>query len=94
MRILPSRIKVGGHVFRVFIGDLEEPDKHFAETDRLTNTITLAFELSRSQQWSSLIHEVLHIMNAQLDENPTAHMLLDSLSEQFFQVLADNGMLK
>lgn len=83
--IIPNQLKIGGHLFRVVRADL--PDRN-GETDYAGRTITLDKDLVGSSADATLIHEAMHVMNSTLE-----HALLDSLAEQIYQLLADNGLL-
>ncbi len=89
---IPKQLKIGGHNIKVEICDLpSDRDGDFSST---TNTIRLEKKMTKSRQEATLIHEVFHVLNAVLGETHLGHMLLDSLSEQFYQVLSDNKLLK
>lgn len=62
-----------------------------AQTNR--NLIRICKTLPQSQKEGTLIHEIFHFLNTSLDDG-IGHALLDSLSEQFYQVLKDNRMLR
>lgn len=87
---IPKQLKVGGHLFQVIIEKKSElGENDLGMTDKTKNIIYISEELSESQKYSTLIHEIFHIINATLEHN-----LLDSLSEQLYQVLSDNNLLK
>ena len=86
---IPRQLKIGGHQIKVRL----TPDLNdCGQADRDKNEILLRLDLAPSQLESSLFHEIFHHLNSSLEE--THHGLLDSLAEQFYQVLADNKMLK
>ncbi len=82
---IPSKLKIGGHQFTVVVKEFEECGR----TERTRNRIIIDADLTQSQKESTLIHEILHVIN-----NEIAHPLLDSLAEQLYQVLSDNKLLK
>jgi hypothetical protein len=87
--ILPLKLKIGAHVFRV----QEVPDGEFNEgicgrINKDTNVISVRSTLSDSQKWSTLFHEIFHSINSELNES-----IVDSLAEQIYQVLKDNKLL-
>ncbi len=57
------------------------------QTDWDSQTITIRAQLSPEAQLSTFIHEVFHTLNSTID-----HALLDSLSNQFFQVIKENNL--
>lgn len=90
---IPEQLKIGGHVVKV-VKSLSLPDDVNGEFDSRTMTITLDGQLPESLQASTLIHEVFHVLNSTFSEEQMGHALLDSLSEQLYQVLSDNDLLK
>lgn len=82
---VPATLKIGAHRFRVKVAKLDK----CGELDREKSTIFLADWLSPTQRDVTLIHEIFHAINNELD-----HALLDSLSEQLYQVLQDNRLLR
>lgn len=82
---IPKRLKIGGHLVTVrFSKDIE--DNGFSDT--VKNEIVINANLPQSQREATLIHEVLHFLNTTIK-----HDLLDSLSEQIYQVLSDNKIV-
>ncbi len=57
--------------------------------DPNTSTITLTSAVSRPRMEAKFIHEIMHVMNYSMK-----HDFLDSLAEEFYQVLSDNKMLR
>ena len=88
---MPKELKIGGHIWTVKVEKLPEDD--LGSTDWNTLTITISNELPEDLQYSALLHEIFHAMNSTLGSTDMGHALLDSLSEQLYQVLADNKML-
>jgi len=85
---IPSKLKIGGHVFKVVVGDCET----MGQTNFNKSIITISDDLPKDQQESTLIHEIMHTLNTTWGARE--HSLLDSLSEQIYQVLSDNKMLR
>lgn len=83
--IIPSQLKIGAHIFAVIRKDIPK----CGETDYCKQTIVLDEQLYGTMLDVTLIHEILHVCNSELD-----HTLLDSLAQQIYAVLHDNGMLK
>ena len=88
---IPPSLKLGGHTIKVVFAVLEKCN---GESDFATNTITIDSSLTKSQQESTLFHEILHFSNSTLDDSELGHALLDALAEQLYQVFSDNKMLK
>ena len=88
---IPTVLKVGGHAIKVVEVSKEEAnDKDYCgETSYQENIIRIDSSLSQSRKEATLIHEILHNLKTVMD-----HEFLDSLSEQLYQVLKDNGLLK
>lgn len=83
---IPKKLKIGGHQYVVQF--VKEFDK-CGVTNRDKGTISISAELPKSQQEATFLHEMLHAINNELD-----HPLLDSLSEQLYQALSENRMLR
>jgi hypothetical protein len=84
---IPSTIKIGAHRVKIVLGQVN--DDECANYDRDSGVITICENLPQTQKEVAFIHEIFHVMNSVLD-----HTLLDSLSEQIYQVLKDNNLLK
>lgn len=79
---IPSKVKVGAHTYEVkFIDELDK----CGATNRDKNIISISTDLPYDQQEATFIHEIFHAINNELD-----HTLLDSLAEQWYQVLTEN----
>ena len=89
---IPKKLKIGGHIFKIV---LEKESKaktsrghNCGHSDRTTGIISINADLIQSEQELTLIHEIFHLINGELNET-----LLDSLSEQVYQVFKDNQLL-
>lgn len=91
MKKIPNKLKIGGHTVKVKIVPMNHAS---GQWDTKDNTIMINKDESKSQQEATLIHEIFHALNAQWDMNPTMHAWMESLSQQWYQVLSDNHMLK
>lgn len=90
--IIPTKLKIGAHLITIDCSqDLK--GEMFGEYLPNEDKIRICKSLSQSQKEATLIHEVFHVINACFDED-FAHALLESLSQQFYQVLIDNDLLK
>lgn len=87
----PEELKIGAHTFLVeFLASWPGSDKdQIGETNFDEGRIVIYERLPETLKVSKLFHEVLHVMNPEMD-----HELLSSLSEQWAQVLLDNDLLK
>lgn len=92
MRI-PSKLRIGGHVIRVDCSK-ELRNEDYGDFSAKTNVIRISKALTQSQKEVTLIHEILHGLNACFDMTPVGHMLLESLAQQLYQVLKDNRLLR
>ncbi len=86
---IPKYLKIGAHDIVIKIEQSDFEPEACGETDYRKNTIVIDGKLPETQQGATLIHEILHYINASMD-----HTLLESLSQQLYQVLHDNKMLK
>lgn len=86
---IPKKIKIGGHVYKIrYAEDLDDA----AAIDNDKSEILIRKQLNKTQQESALIHEIFHAMNSSTEDRH--HGLIDSLAEQFYQVMKDNKLLK
>lgn len=90
MRI-PKEIKIGGHKFKVLI---KEMSGKMGECDFSKNTISLSEDISVSQREATFFHEILHAINSEWDNQFNGHVFLEAVSQQLYQVMSDNKMLK
>ena len=89
---IPESLKIGGHTIKVqFVSTL--PDDVDGEYDNEKLTISISDRLPQSMKESTLFHEIMHALNGTFDADVTAHALLDSLSEQLYQVFSDNHLI-
>jgi len=88
---IPSVVKIGAHTYEVKIikdaNDLELENN--GRVNKKEGVITIDGTLMQSEIDGTFIHEVLHVMNNEME-----HALLDSLSQQLLQFLLDNDLLK
>lgn len=86
---IPKSLKIGGHTIKVSVVPL--PDGTDGEFSTATNEIRIADNLAESQAEVTLLHEIMHAINAQFDKD-LEHIILESLSQQLYQVLHDNKL--
>lgn len=91
---IPKSVKIGGVTFKVI--EAEEWSGNDGETDgqifydkKRGNVIYIDSTMTQEAKEATLIHEALHAMNATM-----SHEFLDSLSNQMYQFLKDNRLLK
>lgn len=89
---IPSKIRVGGHIIKVEFVDLGDSLDGDSNTGK--NLIRIHKDLPESQKAVTFFHELFHILNSTWAETREGHIFLESLSQQLFQVLSDNKMLK
>lgn len=89
-REFPDRLKIGGHLVRIELVDIEDNGDSDLEKCR----IRINKNLPRTQQEATLIHEIFHFLNTTMDDDTLGHAFLDGTSEQLYQVLKDNDLLK
>ena len=89
---IPKRLKVGGHQIKVEYAELEDCT---GEWDVRRNTLRIANDIPKSHQEAAFIHEIVcHVINSTFSSEHIGHALLDSISEQIYQVFSDNDLLK
>lgn len=91
--IIPEKIKIGAIWYQVIIAkDWTARDgadgETFYDIDH-GNVIYIFSELSQEAKEVTLLHETLHAMNSVIN-----HEFLDSFSEQLYQFLVENELLK
>lgn len=86
----PDYLKIGAHDYHLVLAPYWEgsDDGDLGQTFYEKQQIYLKSGMPHSLTFATLIHEVLHVINPQLD-----HVLLESLAEQISQVLLDNGLV-
>ena len=89
---IPNKLKIGGHTFKVLEKDLTNA---CGQTEYLGLTITIDKDAKQSVKEATLLHEIIcHCINTTFTgESHPAHALMDSISEQIYQVLKDNNLL-
>lgn len=86
---IPTELKIGGHLIAIEIG--KAPTNLCGQFDRDTNKIIISETLPSDQRESTLLHEIIHALNGEWGGGTDiTHILLDSISEQLYQVLKDN----
>lgn len=88
---IPKKLKIGGHTIKIVFKELEGENGSF---DSSKNTIFINPNIPRSQQESTLFHEILHALNSTMDSHDYGHAFLDSFAEQLYQVFSVNKLLK
>lgn len=86
---IPKKLKIGGHDIQVRLIEFGDADGLCGNTAYSKGEITINKELPQSQREATLIHEIFHVLNTTM-----SHDLIDSLSEQLYQVLKENDLLK
>lgn len=91
---IPKELKIGGHIVKIIESkNLKSYECGYTDFDK--NEILIHEKLSQSMKELTLIHEIFHFMNSEIhSENSWSHALLESLSQQIYQVLKDNKFLK
>lgn len=87
-----KEIKVGAHKYTIHLSPTDS-EGTCGETDFVKSTILINPHMSQSMKESTLIHEILHACNTTFSDEHLAHSVLDSMADQLYQVLSDNGLL-
>jgi hypothetical protein len=89
---IPKKLKIGAHTFTVEFKKLKGA---MAESDYADQKIYIEKDAKQSSQEASFLHEIIcHCINTTFTEDHKAHAMMDSYSEQIYQVLKDNKLLK
>ncbi len=90
---IPKSVKIGGRTYKVVLANewigAQNLDGEHVSTKKHGHIIYIDSTQSEAGQVITLIHEALHSMNATMN-----HEFLDSLSNQLYQFLSDNKLLK
>lgn len=89
---IPKKLRIGGHT--ITIKEVDISTGASAEWDIYKNEIRIDPTLPQSQKEAGLIHEIFHVLNQVMTIDNSFHATLESLSEQLYQVLSDNNMLR
>ena len=89
---IPAQLKIGGHFFKVDAS--EELDGKAGETIYKKGLIRICSAQPQSQKEAALFHEIFHVLNSTLGDTNLGHALQDSLTEQLYEVLKGNDLLK
>lgn len=86
----PTSLKIGAHEYKLLFLECWDGQNSadLGETDYEKQEIRIRAGMAETTEFSTVIHEVLHVINSQLD-----HVLLESLAEQISQVLLENGLI-
>ncbi len=91
--IIPKKLKIGGHVYKVILdGKIKagtSMGQNCGQLNRFDGMISVNKNLIRTEQEETLFHEIFHAMNNEINE-----ALVESLSQQWYQVLKDNNLLQ
>lgn len=95
---IPEKIKVGGHIIEVQVTEFRiQLDINDGEiTDRNAdgfwdprfNRIYINPRLPKNQQGVTLIHEILHVIDSDLE-----HETVEYIAQDIYQVIKDNNLL-
>lgn len=90
---IPNSLKIGGHTFKVIQKDLKDLS---GETNFCNLEIYINKNTKQSVKEVTLLHEIIcHCINTTFTgDSHKAHAFMDSISEQIYQVLVDNKLLK
>lgn len=88
---IPTKLKIGALWYKVVQVDPSQIDVdsfHTGDCDDHTQTIRISKIVSQEMKEVTLIHEILHSIDMQLD-----HDLVELLSQALYQVLKENKLL-
>mgnify|MGYP001609705458 CR=1 FL=1 len=88
---IPDTLKIGALWYKVIQVDSSQIDVdsfHTGDCDDHTQTIRISKSISQEMKEVTLIHEILHAIDMQLD-----HDLVELLSSAIYQVLKENNLL-
>ena len=91
---IPKKLKIGGHSYEVKLVEARRAvhmnlDSAGSTSSHRNHVIEIDLNLAQTSKEQTLFHEIFHAINSELE-----HSLLESLSQQLYQVFKDNDMLK
>jgi hypothetical protein len=91
---IPKKLKIGGHIYTVKHRDRFREDgvEKTGSCLSVHTTLWIDNNPSKSQQESTLIHEILEALNNENELNLT-HQQISTLECGLYQVLKDNRLL-
>lgn len=85
---IPKKLKIGGHIVTVReVEEVVDGEKWAGGWTESQNLIEIRKAQAQSQKEVTLIHEILHCINLQLD-----HDHVEFLSQALYQVIKDNKL--
>jgi len=85
---IPKKIKVGGHIYKIELVDSEVLDNDCGKVNKSRNVIQIRKDLPQSQLEETLIHELVHTINFDWNEER-----VEFVSNAIYQILKDNKWL-
>lgn len=88
--VYPEFLKIGAHEYKLIFAShwLGSDEGDLGQTFYDRGEIYIRSGLPDTVTFSTLMHEILHVINPQLD-----HVFLEGLAEQMSQVLLDNELI-
>ena len=92
---IPKHLKIGGHIYRVYYFDRGKKDanERLGSTKPYQNKIWITTDVPQSHQESTLLHEILEIINSLNDLELTENKIC-VLETNLYQILSENKLLK
>jgi len=92
---IPDKVKIGGKSYEIIIQNLrkETASGEFSMLQPAVQRIWISNEMTQEQQEVSFFHEIIEAIKFDNDLEST-HQTLQTLTEQLYQVLKDNNLLK
>lgn len=90
-RLLGMNLKIGAHTYELVVAPIE--DDACGSTDFIKSKIEVDSRLSQTLKESTLIHEAMHACNTTICDDHTMHSLMDSITDQLYAFLSENGLL-
>lgn len=95
---IPKKVKIGAHTYTVMIEpQLSENHNLAGQSRHARGVIVLDKEQTQTQLEDTLLHEILHAINAQVkfipDDRDTEEDAVSRLSPILLQVLKENSFL-
>jgi len=89
---VPKEIKVGSHTYAIRFNQDVTDAGEYGRVNHRTQLMELAPERPQSQRATSLIHELLHIVNNVYNNRRCQEDDIDALAEGLGQILKEQGI--
>lgn len=90
---IPNKVKIGGHNYAIKFKNLDRDEQasNCGYCKPSLNEIVINTEITGQQQASTLLHEIIEVINW-LNQLELEHHKIQSIESTLYQVLRDNNL--